>query len=262
MPRYTNIQVRENIIRLSNEGETSREIALIMGVGKTTVNDLIKKFRAGEGLQDRPKSGRRRKTSKRIDNAIKRKWNGDPRKTVSDIANELREESGLNISRMTVSRRLHEFGLFGRVGAKEPLESKKKSKGALSVCSWSSRLDILNSGKMSFFSDESKFNLYGSDGKKYIRHPKNTRFDSRYQIPTVKQGGGSVMVWGAFSAYGVAPLVQIEGRMNGIMYREILQNNLLQYATAKFGSSWIFQHDNDPKHTSAVVKKWLNLKKN
>lgn len=260
MPRYTNIQVRENIIRLSNEGKSSREIALIMNVGKTTVNDLIKKFRTGDGLQDRPKSGRPRKTSQRIDNAIKRKSNSEPRKTASDIANELREESGLNISRMTVSRRLHQFGLFGRVGAKKPLVSKKNQKRRCQFArehwDWT-----FEQWQNVLFSDESKFNLFGSDGKKYVRRPKNTRFDSRYQIPTVKHGGGSVMVWGAFSANGVGPLIQIEGRMNGIMYREILHNNLLQYAAAKMGPSWIFQHDNDPKHTSAVVKKWLIKKK-
>lgn len=49
--------------------------------------------------------------------------------------------------------------------------------------------------------------------------------------------------------------------MNGSMYREILQNNLLPYARKVMPKDWIFQHDNDPKHTSNQQKSWLVTKK-
>ena len=47
--------------------------------------------------------------------------------------------------------------------------------------------------------------------------------------------------------------------MTGEMYRAILDNNLLQ-SVNKLGMSaqWIFQHDNDPKHTAGIVTNWLN----
>ena len=47
-------------------------------------------------------------------------------------------------------------------------------------------------------------------------------------ILTVKHGGGSFMLWGCFSATG--RLVRIEGKINGAMYREILDENLIQSA--------------------------------
>src|SRR4029434_3358513 len=47
-----------------------------------------------------------------------------------------------------------------------------------------------------------------------------------YIIPTVKFGGGNIMVWGCFSAYGTGKLYTIEVRMNGKMYRDILDKNL------------------------------------
>ena len=45
------------------------------------------------------------------------------------------------------------------------------------------------------------------------------------------------------------------------MYREILANNLLPSVRAlKMGRGWVFQHDNDPKHTARATKEWLHKK--
>ena len=49
--------------------------------------------------------------------------------------------------------------------------------------------------------------------------------------------------------------------MNGAMYREILCDNLLPSVRAlKMGRRWVFQHDNDPKHTAKATKEWLKKK--
>ncbi|KAJ4942196.1 hypothetical protein JOQ06_012062 [Pogonophryne albipinna] len=49
--------------------------------------------------------------------------------------------------------------------------------------------------------------------------------------------------------------------MNGAMYREILSDNLLPSARAlKMKRGWVFQHDNDPKHTARATKEWLRKK--
>lgn len=45
------------------------------------------------------------------------------------------------------------------------------------------------------------------------------------------------------------------------MYREILGKNLLPSVRAlKMKCCWIFQHDNDPKHTTWPTKEWLRKK--
>ena len=45
-------------------------------------------------------------------------------------------------------------------------------------------------------------------------------------MPTVKHGGGNVMVWGWMSAAGVEELHFIEGNINSNMYCEILQQSM------------------------------------
>ena len=45
------------------------------------------------------------------------------------------------------------------------------------------------------------------------------------------------------------------------MYRQILGENLAPSARAlKISQGWVFQHDNDPKHTAKATKEWLKKK--
>ncbi len=77
----------------------------------------------------------------------------------------------------------------------------------------------------------------------------------------MKHGGGNIMLWGCFSAKGPGRLICVKERMNGAMYREILSENLLPSARAlKMKRGWVFQHDNDPKHTARATKEWLRKK--
>ena len=66
-------------------------------------------------------------------------------------------------------------------------------------------------------------------------------------IPTMKHGGGSMRVWGCFSAAGPGRLVWVEAKLNGAKYREILEGKPAQ--DLRLGQRFTFQQDNDPKHT-------------
>ncbi|KAK3548952.1 hypothetical protein QTP70_021661 [Hemibagrus guttatus] len=77
-------------------------------------------------------------------------------------------------------------------------------------------------------------------------------------LPTVKHGGGSVMVWGCMSAAGTGELQFIEGTVNANMHCDILKQSTSP-SLWRLGHRAVFQHDNDPKHTSkattALLKK-------
>ncbi len=95
------------------------------------------------------------------------------------------------------------------------------------------------------WSDETKINLCGSDGVKRVWRQPSEEYKDKCVLPTVKHGGGSVMVWGCMSAAGTGELQFIEGTMNANMYCDILKQRL--------GRRAVFQHDNDPKHTSKMT---------
>ena len=76
---------------------------------------------------------------------------------------------------------------------------------------------------------------------------------------TLKHGGGSVMVWGCMTFFGLGELQRINGIMDQYMYRSILEDKLLKTVeNMPFEvNEVIFQQDRDPKHTAKSVKKWL-----
>ncbi|KAK3569879.1 hypothetical protein QTP86_006755 [Hemibagrus guttatus] len=81
-------------------------------------------------------------------------------------------------------------------------------------------------------------------------------------IPTVKYGGGSVMVWGCFAASGPGRLAVINGTMNSAVYQKILKENVWpSVCDLKLKRTWVLQQDNDPKHTSKSTSEWLKKNK-
>ncbi len=106
------------------------------------------------------------------------------------------------------------------------------------------------------WSDETKINVFGTDGFKTVWRRKGEEYKEKCMVPTVKHGGGSVLMWGCMSAVGVGELHFIDGIMNSQMYCSILKEKMLPSLRA-LGRRALFQHDNDPKHTSKATVGFL-----
>ena len=156
-------------------------------------------------------------------------------------------EMGETSRRTTISAALHQSGLYGRVARRKPLLSKRHMTARLEFAKRHLRNKIL-------WSDETKIELFGLNAKRHVWRKPGTAHHLANTIPTVKHGGGSIMLWGCFSAAGTGRLVRIEGKMNGAKYREILDENLLQSVLdLRLGQRFTFQQDNDPKHTAKTI---------
>jgi transposase len=114
-------------------------------------------------------------------------------------------------------------------------------------------------GYLLFFSDESKFLVFDAFGPNPHWKKKGAPPKPSDVLQVVKHGGGSVLVWGCITRLGVGHLHHITGRMTAAKYTETLSDAYL-LSLRMFGlrpQDVIFQHDNDPKHTSRHARKWL-----
>ena len=69
------------------------------------------------------------------------------------------------------------------------------------------------------------------------------------------------MVWACFSYHGIGKLYRIHNMMNAKVYHMILRSQMFPSADRLFlDSPWVFQQDNDPKHKSQLVQRYLASK--
>ena len=154
---------------------------------------------------------------------------------------------------------IHNNDYHARSARKKPHISKKNRKA---------RVDFAKahvSKPMEFwmktiFADESKFNLFGCDGKVLVYRKSNIELEERNMVPTVKHGGGGVMVWGCMGAKGVGNLVFIDGIMDHQYYINLLKDNLKPSAEILgVASDFQYYQDNDPKHMALNTRLWWML---
>ena len=110
------------------------------------------------------------------------------------------------------------------------------------------------------WTDETKNELFGHNNRNHSWRKDGEVYSPKNTVPTVKFGGGSRMIWGCFSAKGVGKISVIDGKMNTEKYKQILQENLISSVESlKLRSDYIFQSDNDPKHTTKSTKTWMSV---
>ena len=105
------------------------------------------------------------------------------------------------------------------------------------------------------FSEEKWFCLDGLDGAAYYWTDK--RIDPR-QFSTRGNCGGSIMVWGYFSAAGAPNLVTVEGTLDSSGYCNMLKKVLLPFAEGKHLNGWCFQQGNASVHRSDYTRKFFS----
>ena len=182
----------------------------------------------------------------KVDNAV------EVTKSLEDVTNQ-------SISSQTVRHSLHKAGIRPVVKKKHPLLKPSHRRERLD---WAERHKeyTLEDWKRIVWSDGTKINHLGSDGRKWIWKEVGETLTDRQVEGTVKLGGGNVMMWGCMFWEGIGYATRIEGKMDAQLYCFILEDELEQSLELyhKMPDDIIFQQDNDPKHTSKLAQKWFN----
>ncbi|KAK3535392.1 hypothetical protein QTP70_012009 [Hemibagrus guttatus] len=250
---------RNRIVDLHQAGKTESAISKQLGMKKSTVGAIIRKWKTYKTTDNLPRSGAPRKISPRGVKMITRTVIKNPRTTRGDLVNDL-QRAGTKVTKATISNTLRRQGLKScsarRVPLLKPVHVRARLKSAREHLD-----DPEEDWENVIWSDETKIELFGKNSTCRVWRRTNAELHPKNTIPTVKHGGGNIMLWSCFSAKGPGRLIRVKERMNGAMYREILSKNLLPSARAlKMKRGWVFQHDNDPKHTARATKEWLRKK--
>jgi transposase len=256
--RVLGIDERAKIDVLRSTGLSMSQIAGVIGCSKSTVKRTIDKKREIGNL-NKTQCVVPRKLTRSDEKYLMLCSKRDRRKTLPEIAREFNLSHQTKVGLSTIRRSLLRSGMSGRVAAKKPFLRKiniaKRLKFAKDHVNWTQE-----QWDRVLFTDESKFELFGCKRRVFVRRMEHERFARNCIVGTVKHGGGSVMVWGGVCSQGVVPLVQIQGIMKKEQYHTLLYRHALPGGKKLLGRGFVFQQDNDPKHTAKVNLKYLDNK--
>ena len=75
------------------------------------------------------------------------------------------------------------------------------------------------------WTDKSKFEVFGSQGRAFVRCRKTENMLEECLTSAVKHGGGNVLVWGCFGGGKVGHLFRVKGILKKQGYHSILQRH-------------------------------------
>ncbi|KAI4904263.1 hypothetical protein NFI96_000557 [Prochilodus magdalenae] len=200
-----------------------------------------RKFKEYNMTINRPRPGAPKKISPRGVAMMLRTVRNHPATTRQELANDLKA-AGTTVCKETIGNTLRNNGFTSCSARKVPLLKRAHVEARLKYANDHLK-DEPSYWEKVLWSDETKIELFGLNSTRHVWRKKNAAYDPKNTVPTVKHGG---------------LLHRITGKMDGAMYRTILRDNLLPSARdLKMGRGWVFQHDNDPKHTAKATKDWL-----
>jgi transposase len=254
--RPTSAAKHSSVVSLLTQGYPHRQIHAKTGISLGTIGKINKEL---DSNKENNHGGRPSKLSARDKQSIIRQI------TSGKLDNAVQATQFINntltnpVHPQTVRNALKEAGLQSATKKKVPMLKQTHRQRRLKFAQYHENWTV-EDWKRVLWSDETKINWIGSDGKVYVWKQKGESVSDRTTIPTVKHGGGNnLMVWGCMGWNGVGKLIEVQGKMDAKQYCEILEDGLVESfeeLEVEEGER-IFQQDNDPKHTSKLATKWF-----
>ncbi len=239
--------LKKIIVALHKDGVGYKNIAKTLILSCSMVANTIQQFNRTGSTQNRPRHCRPKKLSALAQRHIQRLCFGNRRMSAASIAAEVEGVGGQPVIAQTIRRTLHQIGLHGCHPRRKPLLKMmhKKARKQFSEYKQTKDMDYWNHVR---WSDETKINLFGSDGVKRVWQQPDEDYKDKCVFRIIKHGGGSVMAWASamtcMSAAGTGELQFIEGTMNANMYCDIIKQSMIP-SLWRLGRRAVFQHYKD-----------------
>lgn len=131
---------------------------------------------------------------------IMRTVSKNPRTTPGDLVNDL-QRAGTKVTKVIISNTLQRQGIKScsarRVPLLKPVHVQARLKFAREHMD-----DTAEDWENVMWSDETKVELFGINSTRRVWRKKNTELHPKNTIPTVKHGGGNIMLWAVFLLRG------------------------------------------------------------
>ncbi len=172
----------------------------------TTVGAIIRKWKKHKITVNLPRSGAPCKISPRGVSMIMRTVRNQPRTTRENLVDDL-NAAGTIVTKKTICNTLRREGLKSCSARKVPLLKKVHVQARLTFAN-----DSEENWVKVLWSDETKIELFVINSTRRVWRRRNAAYDLKNTIPTVKHGGGNIMLWGCFSAKGQDNCTASKGR--------------------------------------------------
>lgn len=248
---------RGQVIGMCKAGKNRLTISNVLKIPKSTVRDTINRYAISQNGTSEKRSGRPRALNDNDQQQLRNILKENNRLTLAETQQKFQDSQNKIVSEKTIRKNLHQLGLHSRIAASKPFLNESQRVKRLQWCinhqDWS-----VQKWKTVIWSDESRFTLYQSDGPCRVWREAGARFNIENLSPSIKHGGGGIMVWGCFSGRGLGPLVKVDGKMNRFDYIQILNDHLLPLVHSQFHRRpYAFQDDNAPVHRAKDVENWI-----
>ncbi|GBN82143.1 Transposable element Tcb2 transposase [Araneus ventricosus] len=238
-------------------GQSQVQICREFNLTPSVVCNLWKQFQDTGSIEKKHGKGRPRATTATEDRYLSIIARRNRGATASQLSRDLYAATGTRVSRVTVSKRLHETGLFARRPAVcVPLTSTNR-RVCLEWCrehrDWS-----MDQWATVLFTDESRFSLNTDSHRTFIWREPGTRYLPSNVREIDHYGGGGLMVWAGIMLDGRTHLhVFKRGTVTRVMYRDEILEPYVRLFKAAVGPEFILMDDNTRPYRALLVDEFL-----